>query len=98
MLFLIVIEEFAKVSSLAVNVQIIDKITRPFELLVERGNLDTDKNLFSETNGLWSQKLNDAVYIAARWLEAVPITSSFAFSDNFLEVSIFINIITIFFY
>lgn len=75
------LEEFFKVSSLSVQINIIDRLTRPFNLFLERGKLNAIEN-----SKLWIKGLDESLWIMARWLEILPTSGDFLFFEQFRNV------------
>ena len=83
MLFGLLIEKLYSVDPNLVEVQLVDKLIRPWELLVERGI----QNESTEDYGFWNQKLDSSIVILRSWLfstsQETSISQEFKFSKRF---------------
>lgn len=70
-------EEFLQKSSLLVQIIIVDRLIRPFNLLLERGKLNT----FKLTNNI-----DESLWVMARWLEVVPNSLNPLLNKQFKKV------------
>ena len=84
MLFVLTVDKLASKASFVVEVQLVDKLIRPWEILVERGI----QNPSTTANGFWSHHLDNSVVILKSWLHAQPqqySIKSLSYSQRFLK-------------
>lgn len=87
LLFALTIFQLNFIDSLFVEIQLVDKLVRPWEMLLERGLL----NLSTKKYGLWNQNLDGSIIILKSWLTSIT-SETFIFkhfegiSTRFLKI------------
>uniref|UniRef100_A0A914YWC7 RNA polymerase II assembly factor Rtp1 C-terminal domain-containing protein n=1 Tax=Panagrolaimus superbus TaxID=310955 RepID=A0A914YWC7_9BILA len=85
LLFVLTVDKLYAKAPHLVEVQLVDKIIRPWELLLERGI----ENSSTKENGFWNANLDGSLVILKSWLSAQPQQYSikkFSFANRFLKL------------
>uniref|UniRef100_A0AC34FVU0 RNA polymerase II assembly factor Rtp1 C-terminal domain-containing protein n=1 Tax=Panagrolaimus sp. ES5 TaxID=591445 RepID=A0AC34FVU0_9BILA len=85
LLFVLTVDKLYAKAPRLVEVQLVDKIIRPWELLLERGV----QNPLTKENGYWNANLDGSLVILRSWLNAQPQQNSikkFSFANRFLKL------------